>query len=104
MHPRLAPPQTTASEAPTAPQAPDSPAPDSNPGAQLSPRQRALCRAYFTASGRTGKTATACNCSRQYVYQVRTMPAAIAYLHHMETEAVNALVQARAAQLLTPLL
>ena len=50
----------------------------------LTRRQRLVCRAYFVSGFRTGRAATAMGCSRQYIYEVRTMPAAIKYLEDME--------------------
>lgn len=70
----------------------------------LTRRQRLVCRAYFASGFKTGRTATAMNCSRQHIYEVRSMPAAIEYLDRMEAAAVDALVRARAAQLMGPLL
>ena len=50
----------------------------------LTRRQRLVCRAYFASKFKTGLTAKLFGCSRQYVYEVRTMPAAIKYLEDME--------------------
>ena len=70
----------------------------------LTRRQRTLCRAYFVSGFKTGLAAELFGCSRQYIYQVRTMPTAIEYLDDLEAATVDAMVQAKAAMILAPLL
>ena len=70
----------------------------------LTRRQRLVCRAYFVSGFKTGRAATAMGCSRQYIYEVRTMPTAIEYLDDLEAATVDAMVQAKAAMILAPLL
>lgn len=70
----------------------------------LTLRQKAIIRGYFNTCGRTQQAARACGCSRQYVYQCRTSPAGREYLAQLEAAAIDAMVQAKAAMILAPLL
>ena len=76
---------------------------ESNPR-PLSPRERAILRAFFASGSRATVAAKALGVSRQYIYWVRQQPGAQAFLDAMEQAATDAVVQARAAQLLTPML
>ena len=107
MHPRtapqpapnsedIAPPPTVKTAAP-----PSKPEPDVRP---LTPRQRDVMRAYMQAHCHTGQASKIQGCHRETIWAVRTSPAGKAYLAELEQAAVDAMVQARAAQLLAPLL
>lgn len=103
MNPRLAP-QQAPEPSPEAPatwsifRKPDPSVP------HLTPRQRAVIRAYFVAGCKTLSAARALGVSSRRVRQVKALPGAVEYLADIEERSVEALVQARAAQLLAPML
>lgn len=70
----------------------------------LSPRERAILRAYFASGCRATVAARGLGISRTRVYEVRHQPGAQAFLEAMEQATTDAVVQARAAQLLAPML
>lgn len=70
----------------------------------LTARQREIVRAYFASGSRTCRAAKALGVNVSRVRQVKAKPAARVYLAELEAETTRALVQARAAQLLAPML
>ena len=76
---------------------------ESNPR-PLSPRERAILRAYFASGSRATVAAKALGICRHYLWEVRQRPPAQAFLDAMEDATTQAVVQARAAQLLAPTL
>lgn len=70
----------------------------------LSPRERAILRAYFASGSRATVAAKALGICRHYLWEVRQRPPAQPFLDAMEEATTQAVVQARAAQLLAPML
>lgn len=70
----------------------------------LTPRQRAIIRAYFASGCRTTRAAVALGISVTRVREVKAFPAAKVYLSELEADCAHAVVQARAAQILAPTL
>lgn len=70
----------------------------------LTPRQRAIIRAYFASGCRTKKTAHGLGISVTRVREVKAFAASKVYLGELEAECARTVVQARAAQILAPTL
>lgn len=70
----------------------------------LSPREKAILRAYFASGSRACVASRALGISRTRIYEVRQQPGAQAFLDTMEEGTTHAVIQARAAQLLAPTL
>lgn len=82
--------------------------PDGNgcavPAVPLTPRQREITQAYFAAGCRTRRAARALGIHSRRVRAVKALPAARVLLAELQAKTLDAVVQARAAQLLSPLL
>ncbi len=70
----------------------------------LSPRELTILRAYFASGSRPTTAARSLGISRQYLWEVRQRPGAQDFLDAMDQATTDAVVQARAAQLLGPML
>lgn len=70
----------------------------------LTPRQRAIIRAYFASGCQPTKAARGLGISTSRLHEVKAFPAAQAYLAELEAECARTIVQARAAQILSPTL
>lgn len=107
MHPRPAPHQAPepSPEVPATWSIFRRPDPEPDPSRRpLTPRQRSIIRAYFAMGCKTLSAARALGVSSRRVREVKALPGAVEYLAAIEEESLKALVQARAAQILAPML
>lgn len=79
----------------------ESPAPKPRP---LTPRQRAIIRAYFASGCCPTKAAHGLCISTSRLHEVKAFPAAKVYLAELEADCAHTVVLARAAQILAPTL